>query len=72
MAFLKKNAVSSGIHYPVPVHRTSAYFMHHSEGQIAISERIADDFVSLPIYSEMSQDSVQGIADLLALWVKKE
>lgn len=52
--FLGANGVSTGIHYPVPVHRTLAYSDLPVESRLEASSRIAGELVSLPMYPELA------------------
>ena len=60
---LQSNGISSGIHYPVPVHLQPAYAdLGYKQGDFPESERAANEVLSLPMYPELSQTDVELIA----------
>jgi len=65
-AFLKEMAelgVACGVHYPVPVHRQAAY--HHLElgaGSFPVSERAAQELLSLPMFPELTLPQIEKVA----------
>lgn len=61
---LGKNGVSTGIHYPIPLHLQQAYsFMGLGEGSFTVSEKVAEEILSLPMYPELSKEQMEYIAD---------
>lgn len=51
---LHDSGIGVGIHYPVPVHLQKAYAsLGHHAGDFPITEKLADQFLSLPIYPEL-------------------
>lgn len=63
---LMEGGVETGVHYPVPVHLTPAFAeLGHSAGSFPISERIAEEELSLPMYPELREDEVRLVADAL-------
>ena len=51
--------IGTGIHYPVPVHLQKAYAVPgYGRGNLPITEALADQFLSLPIYAELRPDQV--------------
>jgi dTDP-4-amino-4,6-dideoxygalactose transaminase len=67
MAALAEKGVSCGIHYPVPVHLQDAYgFLGLSEGSFPVSERCASEYLSLPMYPELTSGQIAYVAQTLA------
>jgi len=63
---LHENGVSTGIHYPVPIHRQPAYQdLGYAEGSLPVTESYAEQILSLPMYPELDHDSVSYTADVL-------
>ncbi|ANY82185.1 erythromycin biosynthesis sensory transduction protein eryC1 (plasmid) [Microvirga ossetica] len=64
---LNASGVATGIHYPRPVHMQPAYAsISTTPGGFPVSERLAERFLSLPIYPEMTQQQVIDVADALS------
>jgi dTDP-4-amino-4,6-dideoxygalactose transaminase len=62
-AALAEAGIATGIHYPTPVHLQPGYAgLGHRSGDFPISERLASEFLSLPIYPEMPAPSVSRVA----------
>ncbi len=63
LAELGRRGVSCGIHYPVPVHLQGAYqHLGLGRGSFPIAERCADEFLSLPMYPELTPEQVEYVA----------
>jgi dTDP-4-amino-4,6-dideoxygalactose transaminase len=55
--------VQTGIHYPVPVHLQPAWSdLGHGRGDFPVSERAADEVLSLPMYAELADDAIGEVA----------
>lgn len=60
---LRGAGVFAGIHYPVPVHLQQAYAnLGYAPGDFPVTERLAKDIVSLPMYPELSEEKLTYIA----------
>jgi len=58
-AYLKEKRVGSEIYYPIPLHLQSCYReLGHKKGDFQISERVAEEVLSLPIYAELTDDQL--------------
>ena len=63
---LSDNGIGCGIHYPVPLHLQEAYrFLGHARGTFPVAERCAEDFLSLPMYPELTAAPVESVATAL-------
>lgn len=61
-AFLKTRGIGALIHYPVPVHLQPAYRELSGGGnRLAVTERVASQVLSLPLYPELSQGDIQQV-----------
>jgi dTDP-4-amino-4,6-dideoxygalactose transaminase len=62
-AHLAANGVGTDVHYPVPVHRQKPY----ADSQIAlpVTERLANQVLSLPIYPQLSEADVDYVAEVV-------
>jgi dTDP-3-amino-3,4,6-trideoxy-alpha-D-glucose transaminase len=59
-AHLEAHGVSSAVHYPFPIHRTDAYGPA-PEGSLPVSERLAAEILTLPLFPTMSDLEVERI-----------
>jgi dTDP-4-amino-4,6-dideoxygalactose transaminase len=71
MKLLADHGIATGIHYPVPVHLQQAYrSLGYERGAFPIAERCADEFVSLPMYPELTETQletvIQGVKEAVA------
>jgi dTDP-4-amino-4,6-dideoxygalactose transaminase len=59
---LQDSGIGVGIHYPVPVHLQKAYAsLGYRAGDFPETEKLADQFLSLPIYPELLQEQVAEV-----------
>ena len=64
---LRDRGIGCGIHYPIPLHLQEAYAsLGLGEGAFPVAERCAREFLSLPMYPELSEQQVQHVAKTLA------
>jgi len=64
--FLQERGISTGIHYPIPIHLQPAYQeLGLKEGDFPISERDAERMLSLPMYAELSDEQIHYVADAI-------
>jgi dTDP-4-amino-4,6-dideoxygalactose transaminase len=62
-AFLTERGIGTGMHYPVPLPLTGAYsHLGFRKGQFLVTERLAADILSLPMFAEMSESQVDEVA----------
>ena len=60
---LQSNGVQTGIHYPFPVHLLEAWSdLGYPKGSFPVSEQIAAEELSLPMYAEMPAEAVEQVA----------
>ncbi len=66
---LAERGVASAIHYPVPIHRTGAYeALGLGAGSLPVSERLAGEICSLPIFPGMNSGELAHVLDSVAAW----
>lgn len=71
MAYLKQKNIICGIHYPIPIHLQQAYrFLGLLPGDYPVSERCAQEFLSLPMYPELTREEVSEVATALVDYFK--
>jgi dTDP-4-amino-4,6-dideoxygalactose transaminase len=65
-AILTEAGVQTGVHYPIPVHLQPAYRdLGYAEGAFPVSERVAGEVLSLPMFPELTAEQIATIAGLL-------
>jgi dTDP-4-amino-4,6-dideoxygalactose transaminase len=63
-AYLSEHGIGTQIHYPVPCHLQQAYKeLGHKIGDFPITEKYANQVLSLPNYPELTDDKVLYICD---------
>ncbi len=64
---LERQGISVGMHYPIPLHLQKCFaHLHHQPGDFPVSENIAAQCLSLPMYAELSPDQVRRVCDAVA------
>jgi len=64
--FLRQNGVGAGIHYPIPLHMLKAFgWLGYKQGDFPISEKIAREELSLPLFPELTEAEVKQIVGLI-------
>lgn len=59
---LEACGIGCGIHYPVPVHLQQAYAgLGYRAGAFPVAERCASEFVSLPMYPELTAKQIDAV-----------
>ena len=62
--YLEKQEIGSIIHYPIPPHLSEAYqYLGYKRGDYPITERYADEVLSLPLYNGMSDEEITYVID---------
>jgi dTDP-4-amino-4,6-dideoxygalactose transaminase len=62
LKILQAGGIGVGIHYPIPVHLQKAYAnLGGCAGDLPVTERLAAQFLSLPIYPELAPEKVTEV-----------
>ncbi len=65
-SYLKENGISTGIHYPIPLHLQPAYeHLRYKEGDFPVAEKYAKEQLSLPFWPEISEEEIEYVTGLL-------
>jgi len=61
--YLAERGIECGIHYPVPIHLQEAY-RHFGirKGTFPVAEKCAEQFLSLPMYPELTGEQIEYVA----------
>jgi dTDP-4-amino-4,6-dideoxygalactose transaminase len=63
--------IGAGVHYPIPVHLTSAFAgLRYGEGAFPIAERGAREILSLPLFPEITQEQQERVVSALIAALK--
>jgi dTDP-4-amino-4,6-dideoxygalactose transaminase/DNA-binding CsgD family transcriptional regulator len=66
-AFLGKRGISTGRHYPQPLHRAPAFrHLRHRPGALPVSERLASDVLSLPMFPGIREEQLGAVVTAIA------
>lgn len=64
--FLDENNIGSIIHYPIPPHLSEAYqYLGFHEGDLPITEKYANEVLSIPLYNGMSEEEQNHVIKVL-------
>ena len=63
---LGEQGIQTGVHYPIPVHLQPAYAgLGYGRGAFPVTERLAEETLSLPIFPEISEAQISQVSDAL-------
>lgn len=70
MKQLGARGIQTGIHYPFPLHLQNAYrHLGFVEGNFPVSERVANEILSLPMFPQITEAQLACVAEMLATLV---
>jgi len=73
IASLAEKDIHCGIHYPIPLHLLDAYkSLNLGKGFFPVAERSAAEFVSLPMYPELTPAQIYRVAGEIATLLESE
>jgi len=73
IAALAEQDIHCGIHYPIPLHLLDAYkSLNLGKGSFPVAERSAAEFVSLPMYPELTPAQIDRVAGGIATFLESE
>ncbi len=71
-AELKAERIPTAIYYPIPLHRQQAYKQYPvGKGGVAVSDRLADEVISLPMHAYLDPSTQDRIIDATRRVLKK-
>ena len=60
---LEAKGVSTGLHYPIPLHRQKAFEgLGYKEGDFPVAERLANEILSLPMFPELTDEQIDYVS----------
>jgi dTDP-4-amino-4,6-dideoxygalactose transaminase len=61
---LGERGISTGLHYPVPLHLQKAYArLGYKEGSFPVTENVANKLLSLPMFPELKREQIDYVAE---------
>ena len=61
--YLADRGIATGIHYPIPIHLQPVYRdLGYKTGDFPVTERYAEQILSLPMYPELTSTSIEYVA----------
>lgn len=64
LQFLQAKNISTGIHYPIPVHLQKAYMeFGYKAGDLPVTERSSDELLSLPMFPELRKGQIEAVCE---------
>ena len=69
---LGEKGIGTNVHYPVPVHLQNAYeFLGLKQGSYPVAEKCASEFISLPMFAELTEEQIRYTADAVKAYIGK-
>jgi dTDP-4-amino-4,6-dideoxygalactose transaminase len=70
--FLKEKGVGTEVYYPLPMHLQNCYHdLGYHKGSFAVSERAAEEVLSLPIYAELLEDQQAYVVQMIGEFYRR-
>lgn len=71
-AELKEKGIPTAVHYPIPLHRQDAFVdIPVDESKLAVTLRVSQEVMSLPIHPFMTKEQVREVVDAVAGAIKE-
>ena len=69
--YLGERGIGTQIHYPVPIHlQQSAEFLGYRKGDMPVTEKVASEVLSLPMFAELTDGQLERVADSVRSFMK--
>ena len=70
--FLKEKGVGTEVYYPLPMHLQNCYRdLGHQKGAFPLSERAAEEVLSIPIYAELTEAQQCYVVEMIAEFYRR-
>jgi dTDP-4-amino-4,6-dideoxygalactose transaminase len=70
--FLSDHGISTGLHYPIPLHLQNAYVKaDQGNGRYPITEKVAGEILSLPMFPDLTKDQIEVVVGKIKEFVSK-
>jgi dTDP-4-amino-4,6-dideoxygalactose transaminase len=68
---LKSKGISTGIHYPVPLHMQRAYaWLKYAPTDFPVSERVSREIISLPLFPHLSKMDQNAVSEEILAFIR--
>jgi dTDP-4-amino-4,6-dideoxygalactose transaminase len=68
---LSQRGIGTGVHYPVPIHlQEASAFLGYRQGDFPVTERLAGEVVSLPMYAELTDAQIDTVSAAVAEFMR--
>lgn len=62
--FLAENGISTGLHYPIPLHLQNAYKnLSMPNGNYLVTEKVANEILSLPMFPGLTSEQIEYVSE---------
>ncbi len=69
---LMDNGISTGLHYPVPLHLQKCFkHLGYKKGDFPVTEKLAEECLSLPMFPDITDDQMEYVCDKIKHFFKK-
>jgi dTDP-4-amino-4,6-dideoxygalactose transaminase len=69
--YLGERGIGTQIHYPVPIHlQQSAEFLGYRKGDMPVTEKVASEVLSLPMFAELTDEQLERVSDSVRSFMK--
>lgn len=72
VSWLHDRGIGTAIHYPVPIHLQPGYAGRLPRVELPVTERLAGEIVSLPIFSSLTDDEVERVIAAILEWSRSD
>ena len=62
---LEENDIPYGIYYPIPIYKQKAFNSYNYKYKLLNTEKITKECISIPIYPELDNDSIEFISEVI-------
>ena len=70
-SYLETKGISTGIHYPVPIHRQKAYEDYcGSAPSLPVTEQVTGEILSLPMYPDLTDEQLEYVCNCVREFVE--
>ena len=65
--FLEEKGIGCGVHYPIPIHlQPACQNLGYTAGAFPVAENLAQEFLSLPMFPELTEEQIEYVADCVS------